>query len=633
MSEAALLLTSDLLVTRLSGGKIKPVYAAFDPEKLELARLLIETFEQHIGKTYGDLLAELDGYEEMNYRFIRGLSQLLGRRTAIETDAAVDPSLARETVFEACEGMALSPAERKEALQKAAKKLSISAKELEKALWADLEENQIVKSFVPIYPAELLKQYNISLTQTLLFRAVDLDIWIKGDFQKILWKILRSGLMYSLEDADEERGKIDRGINREKEEKEGKTRENFEELKAVHLHLDGPASLFRISERYGNSFAKIFPALLRSKGWRLKAGILHKGYQGKRILNFTLDDSEKFFKITPEAAVYPETLSPELQIKEKIEKYEAGEETGKKAGEEAEKEARIEEIDAEEAAYDSTLEQMFGSLSLGSWKIKREPTILKAGKYAFVPDFSLQRDGMRVYLEIVGFWTPEYLENKIEKLKQVKEPVILLIDRKLKCSEKDFPSQEVIFFDKKIPANKVMQILRKYEEKKLSEDRSRLEEMEFPISGELVNLEEIAAGKRVLPDALKEVVADRLAKAGELEEIGELGKIRESERTGEFEKSRGLEELRESRKVEDLEKYQDYILLENYLIHRQLLERIDQELERPGAVETYADAVKVFESFRLDRSLYYPVLEQLEYKVIWAGLSEENAKVKKAKKV
>ncbi|OED09592.1 hypothetical protein A9239_08310 [Methanosarcina sp. A14] len=627
------MLTSDLLVTRLSGGKIKPVYAAFDPEKLELARLLIETFEQHIGKTYGDLLAELDGYEEMNYRFIRGLSQLLGRRTAIETDAAVDPSLARETVFEACEGMALSPAERKEALQKAAKKLSISAKELEKALWADLEENQIVKSFVPIYPAELLKQYNISLTQTLLFRAVDLDIWIKGDFQKILWKILRSGLMYSLEDADEERGKIDRGINREKEEKEGKTRENFEELKAVHLHLDGPASLFRISERYGNSFAKIFPALLRSKGWRLKAGILHKGYQGKRILNFTLDDSEKFFKITPEAAVYPETLSPELQIKEKIEKYEAGEETGKKAGEEAEKEARIEEIDAEEAAYDSTLEQMFGSLSLGSWKIKREPTILKAGKYAFVPDFSLQRDGMRVYLEIVGFWTPEYLENKIEKLKQVKEPVILLIDRKLKCSEKDFPSQEVIFFDKKIPANKVMQILRKYEEKKLSEDRSRLEEMEFPISGELVNLEEIAAGKRVLPDALKEVVADRLAKAGELEEIGELGKIRESERTGEFEKSRGLEELRESRKVEDLEKYQDYILLENYLIHRQLLERIDQELERPGAVETYADAVKVFESFRLDRSLYYPVLEQLEYKVIWAGLSEENAKVKKAKKV
>ena len=548
----------------------------------------------------------------MNYRFIRGLSQLLGRRTAIETDAVVDPSLARETVFEACRGMALSPAERKEALEKVAKKLSISVKELEKALWADLEENQVVKSFLPLSPAELIQQYNISLTQTLLFRATDLDIWTKGDFQKLLWKILRSGLMYSLEDTEE----IKAGNDKEKEVIEEKPGE----LKAVHLHLDGPASLFRISERYGNSFAKIFPALLRSKGWRLKAGILHKGYKGKRILEFTLDDSEKAFKLMPEAVLYPEALSRELQIKEGKGGYQSGKQLmqgGKvRKGEDAieflEKEAEIEDIDAEEAAYDSTLERMFGSLTLGNWKITREPTILKAGKHAFVPDFALQRDGIKVYLEIVGFWTPEYLEKKIEKLRQVKEPVILLIDRKLKCSEKDFPSQEVIFFDKKIPANAVMQILRKYEEKKLSEDRSRLEEAEFSISGELISLEEIASGKGVLPDALKEVIANRLIKARELEELRESGKTEES---GKF---------------ESLEKYQDYVLLENYLVHRQLLERINRGIEKQGAVETYADAVKVFEGFGLDRSLYYPVLGYLGYKVIWTGLSEESARVKKA---
>ena len=557
----------------------------------------------------------------MNYRFIRGLSQLLGRRTVIETDAAVDPSLARETVFEACEGMALSPAERKEALQKAAKKLSVSVRELEKALWADLEENQVVKSFLPLSPAELIRQYNISLTQTLFFRALDLDIWIKGDFQKLLWKILRSGLMYSLVDADEEKDKLDKDKqDREKEEPEKKPIEKLEdkpeELKAVHLHLDGPASLFRISERYGNSFAKIFPDLLRSKGWRLKAGILHKGYQGKRILEFTLDDSEEAFKPTPEAAMYPDIPLQELQIKEEKGEYQA----------------RIQETDVEEAVYDSTLEQMFGSLNLGSWKIKREPTILKAGKQAFIPDFALQRDSIKVYLEIVGFWTPEYLEKKIEKLKQVKEPVILLIDRKLKCSEKDFPSQEVIFFDRKIPANEVMQILRKYEEKKLSEDRLRLEEMEFPISGELVSLEEIAAERGVMAEALKEVITDRIASAGELE------KARESGKAIDLKKAREIEELRESgkteefRKFKNLEKYQDYVLLENYLIHEQLLEKIDLELEKPGAVKTYADAVKVFEGFELDRSLYYPVLNYLEYKVTWTGLSEEDARVKKVGK-
>jgi hypothetical protein len=130
--------------------------------------------------------------------------------------------------------------------------------------------------------------------------------------------------------------------------------------------------------------------------------------------------------------------------------------------------------------------------------------------------------------------------------------------------------------------------------------------MELSLSGELINLEEIAAEKGVLPDALKEVVADRLSRVEKVEREGKLEKAIE------------------------LEKYQDYILLENYLIHRQLLERIDKELEKPGAVETYADAVKVFEIFGLDRSLYYPVLEQLGYKVIWTGLSEENAKVRKA---
>jgi predicted nuclease of restriction endonuclease-like RecB superfamily len=621
------MLTSDLLVTRISGGKIKPAYAAFNSEDLELAELLIETFEQNVGKTYGDLLAELEGYEEMNYRFIRGLSQLLGRRAVVETSSAVDPSMAREAVFEACAGMALLPAERKEALKKAAKSLSISVPDLEKSLWADLEENQVLREFTPLSPAELLRQYNISLTQTLLFRAVDLDIWITGDFQRILWKILRSGLMYSLEDAQEKEGEK-RGGEREPGGRKAALEENSEKiteakeseaeetekLKSVHLHLDGPASLFRMSERYGNSFAKLFPILLKSKGWRLKAGILYKGYQGKRVLEFALDDSEEAFKAMPEAARYPERVSPEFQLAEEQEGYKTGIQTDveNEAGF-AEKEAGVQkaETDFESEVYDSTYEQQFASLSFGGWEAKREPTILRAGRYAFVPDFSLQKNGIKVYVEIVGFWTPDYLKKKIEKLGEVKEPVILLINRKLKCSEKDFPAQDVIFFDRKIPANEVTQVLRKYEEKRLAEDRSRLRETEIPLSGELISLEKIAAEKGVMAGALKEVLAERLAEDREPK------------------KSRVQKEFEEP---EESGKYEDYVLLENYIIHRQLLERINLELEKPGAAETYADAVKVFEGFGLDSRLYYPVLEYLGYRVTWTGLSEENAKIKKAQK-
>jgi len=170
----------------------------------------------------------------------------------------------------------------------------------------------------------------------------------------------------------------------------------------------------------------------------------------------------------------------------------------------------------------------------------------------------------------------------------------------------------VIFFDRKIPTNEVMKVLRKYEEKRLTEDRSTLQEIEIPLSGELVSLEKIASEKGVLLDALKEVIADRLAKSTESVEFEESEELEESGKSG---------------------KFRDYVLLENYMIHRQLLERIDLELEKPGAAETYAGAVIVFEGFRLDRSLYYPVLEQLGYKVIWTGLSEEEAKIKKVQKI
>jgi predicted nuclease of restriction endonuclease-like RecB superfamily len=599
-------------------------------------------------------LSELEGYEEMNYRFIRGLSQLLGRRAVIETDAAVDPSLSRETVFEACSGMALSSAEKEEAFKKAAQVLSVPVQELEKSLWADLEENQVIKSFFPLSPAELLKQYNLSLTQTLLFRAVDLDIWIKGDFQKILWKIVRSGLMYSLEDTGELEDKIKTEEPGKKGEKnpqgneiakskaknskeKGRTEEKSyqgartsEKSASVHLHLDGPGSLFRMSERYGNSFAKVFPILLRSKGWKLKAKILHKTYQGKRILEFTLDASEKAFSPPLDAINYPDDY-PETSSESKLREEEAGYEIensrnnrnsrGINASSFKNRNQGITDLDLDldesseenlqEETYDSSIEKMFGNLSLGSWKIRREPTILKAGKYAFVPDFALQRGNIKVYLEIIGFWTPEYLQKKVEKLKEVKEPLILLINKKLKCSEKDFPAQDVIFFDKKIPANEVMRILRKYEENKRREDGLLLQETEIPLSGELISLEKIAAEKGVLIEALKEAVIDRLTKM---------------DNSYNSEENETFKEHRSSTKPVESE---DYVLLENYVVHRSLLEKIDSNLKKPGALELYSDAVKIFESFGLDRSLYYPVLEYLGYKVVWTGLSEENARIKK----
>jgi len=162
------MLTGDLLVTKISKGKIEPVYAILDQDIQEIARSVIDVFQRHVGRTYGELIEELEGIEEINYRLIRGLAQILERRCIIETDSVIDPIAARRMIFEESRGFITSDEERKMVLEKVASKLNIEPDDLEKALWVDHEGNLVIKEFQIIVPEDLLRMYNLSLAQTLL---------------------------------------------------------------------------------------------------------------------------------------------------------------------------------------------------------------------------------------------------------------------------------------------------------------------------------------------------------------------------------------------------------------------------------------------------------------------------------
>ena len=84
--------------------------------------------------------------------------------------------------------------------------------------------------------------------------------------------------------------------------------------------------------------------------------------------------------------------------------------------------------------YDSSVEQSFAeaftslatSHAADGWQLEREPEPLllpsrgAAFQAIFIPDFALTRDGHRIYLEILGFWTPSYRERKLQKLQQLR---------------------------------------------------------------------------------------------------------------------------------------------------------------------------------------------------------------------
>lgn len=504
------MLTSDLLITRIRKGVIEPVYAPLDQEHLDIAGSIIDVFCRHVRGTYGDLIQELEDLEEIDYRFIRGLAQILERRCIIEKDSVVDPIDARRAVFEECRGLVTGDDERRDALKRAAETLSIKPEDLEKALWADLEENLIVKEFQTITPEELLRQYNLSHVQTLLFKATGMEIQIEDNYQQLFMRIKQLGLMYSIHD-----GKI---------------------------YLDGPLSLFKLTEKYGISIAKLLPTIMMSTRWSLKASILRKASQGKRIYNFFLDHTKRHI------------LDTENGINGRV-------------------------------GFDSAIEKDFYNLNFNGWIVRREPSVLKAGKYAFIPDFSLEKNSTNIYVEIVGFWTPEYIKNKIKKINQLdeKERIILLVDKSLACSGSEFKTENLIFYDKKIPHLEIIKILRKYDEKHLTEEISKLRGTEISIdsSKSVIGLDEVAERYGVSLEAVKEAIKD--------------------------------------------EDKNDYLLLGDQLIASSTLRTIEDEL---SCIIKHDDAIKILDKYGI--KAHSLVLKALGYRVKWNGLFPENAEISKA---
>jgi predicted nuclease of restriction endonuclease-like RecB superfamily len=74
------------------------------------------------------------------------------------------------------------------------------------------------------------------------------------------------------------------------------------------------------------------------------------------------------------------------------------------------------------------------------WQLVREDDVLDLGDEVMIPDFALEHpDGLRAILEIVGFWTPEYLEDKLAKIRAAERGnLIIAVSERLDCSDEDF---------------------------------------------------------------------------------------------------------------------------------------------------------------------------------------------------
>jgi predicted nuclease of restriction endonuclease-like RecB superfamily len=140
--------------------------------------------------------------------------------------------------------------------------------------------------------------------------------------------------------------------------------------------LDGPNSVLRRTRAYGVDFARFLAALVRLRDWRLRAEIeLRRGW---RPFTFTLTAADGLGASA--------TAPPEF-----------------------------------DSSLEAAIARKFGR-ERGGWRLRREGAVLDLGGGSLlVPDFVfLHQDSTEVVLEIVGYWTPEYLADKLGRLAAVR---------------------------------------------------------------------------------------------------------------------------------------------------------------------------------------------------------------------
>ena len=277
------MLSSDLLRTKISRGKIEPLFCSPDfgnGSDYELANKLVTFFENthKNGHSKGELLKKTALLEsEYDYKLVRGLFALLERRSTFESGVQslqVNPVSIRQELFleSSARGLALTDSQRQEIIQIVAEKNSLSAKDINTIMWADREENLLLEKFDSISPKNLLLWYNLSLAQTLLFKCTTMEFFVEGGiyWKQVLRNVKRYGLMYNLEQPQPHQ-------------------ENPDSIKCT---LEGPLSLFKMTERYGTSMAKLLPWIIKAPTWRINGSIIRKNDEGSKIYQFELSNTK-----------------------------------------------------------------------------------------------------------------------------------------------------------------------------------------------------------------------------------------------------------------------------------------------------------------------------------------------------
>jgi predicted nuclease of restriction endonuclease-like RecB superfamily len=304
-----------------------------------------------------------------------------------------------------------------------ADEIGIPSQQVSAMIFADRPATYALNDTGPEWtPESLLSRYNLELARGVLYWATQVQIEVHGGY-KDPWKS-RTQNSADYQDSAIEPASVYKDLWRyiklfklmfwAQPMSEG----------GYLIDLDGPISPFvHATTRYGRQFAAFLPALFLCEQWRMVASV--RVPQTGTMAMYRLDSTlplQSFFK---QSNPFDSRL---------------------------------------EADFASEFEQKMGD-KRGHWQLRRESEVLLLGDTVMIPDFTLIDDTdetRKILIELVGFWHPDYLRRKVEKVRAAHcEHLLLLVYRGLKIADDAFQdtASEVIFFSQKPVLKEVMEVV------------------------------------------------------------------------------------------------------------------------------------------------------------------------------
>jgi len=253
----------------------------------------------------------------------------------------------------------------------------------------------------------LLTRYSLALAQAVLYDATEMRIRVWDSFSTVFSYIKLFELMHRIYPIDNAGNRV----------------ESTDGADGYEAVLDGAASLFSKSRKYGIRMANFLPALLLCTHWEMEAEILDET-TGPTDHRRTL------------ALDHTDGLSSHYLA---------------------------------QSDFDSDVERTLAGKwerANTEWNLVREDDVLDLGAEVMLPDFAIEHpDGRRVILEIVGFWTPEYLSEKLTKIRSADTAnLVVAVSERLDCSADDFEGMDdrVLWFKSGIHVYDLVELAEEY---------------------------------------------------------------------------------------------------------------------------------------------------------------------------